>query len=388
MTARERDRLAAYAEGVDLGPAIAELRTARQQVLDAWLAAVRAQPFHLGRPARAVSDHIPPLFDAVIDAMVRASIDQAVPDDDRIAEAAEQHAQARVAQGLLPAEIVVEFRVLREEMLHALASNLRAEAAALVAAQMLIGAALDGAIGVAVDWFMQALERAKDDFVAVAAHDLRNPLTPLKAAAQLVQRQLASSRPDPVALTRNTTIIVQAVERMEQLINNLLDVTRVQTGRLETQPGPCDLYAVVNRVVARQSEEARERTVVVAPQEPLVGIWEESRIEQVVENLLSNALKYAPEGPISIRVWRRGDSAHLEVQDQGIGLTAEDRAQLFRRFYRSPAVIDLKLDGTGLGLFICRGIIEAHGGELEAYSAGTNKGTTMTVTLPLEGHPQ
>jgi signal transduction histidine kinase len=102
-----------------------------------------------------------------------------------------------------------------------------------------------------------------------------------------------------------------------------------------------------------------------------------------VENLISNALKYAPEGPVRVTVEQNQEYGILRVIDQGIGLTAEDHARLFQRYFRSPEAIERGVEGTGLGLFICRGIIEAHGGRITAGSDGPGTGTTMTVFLPL-----
>jgi signal transduction histidine kinase len=384
VTEEERRRLLSYARQTDYAPVVVTLRSRRDLVLSRWLEAVRGQPFHLGRPERAVSDHIPALFDAVADALQSTTGDQLPLGDGATHKAAVGHAQTRVGQGLLPAEIVIEFRILREEILHALREEFRDDDSAenLLGAQIMIGATLDTAVAVAIDYFMNELERAKDDFLAIAAHDLRNPLTPLKGATQLIDRQLRGGTPDLARLARNAAVIGQAVERIEQLIDTLLDVTRVQTGRLEIRPEPVDLCATAERVIARQSEEARRRTLFVRPNEPLVGEWEPSRLEQVLENLLGNALKYAPDGLIRVMLRADGDHVVLEVRDDGIGLSPADRAQLFRRFYRSPEVIDRKLEGTGLGLYISRGIVEAHGGEMEIFSAGQGKGTTVTVSLP------
>jgi len=387
VSAEERAQLQRYAVQTNVRPSVETLRASRDEILSRWLEAVRSQPFHLGRPARAVSDHIPTLFDALVAALAEAAADTNLLGDGRAVEAARNHAQARVAQGLLPGEIVVEFRLLREEILHALHEHGSDDqpAADAFGAQLLLGAGLDAAIGQAIDYFMTALEQSKDDFIAIVAHDLRGPLTTLKGMAQLLQRQAAADRMDKQDLQHKTGLMVDSAARMEQLLRNLLDVTRVQTSRLDLRAESTDLQELVHRVVRRQSEEARQRTEIVSDGSPLTGTWEASRIEQVVENLLGNALKYAPTGPIRIRLATVGVNARLEVTDAGVGLSSEDRALLFRRFYRAPEMVERKIEGIGLGLYICRGIVEAHGGEVAAHSAGRGHGTTMTVLLPLAG---
>lgn len=381
----DQERLLRYAQLADTHAYAEALRHRRDSILARWLQVTARQPFHLGRPERAVSDDIPLLLDALIAALADQPSSAPPSEYPGVLAAARGHAQTRARQGLLPAEAVTEFRLLRQEIVHALAEQLgeRASATEMLSAQMLLGDALDGAIGIAVNYFIDALEQAKDDFVAIAAHDLRTPLTVLKGTAQLLRRQTRSGNLTPDALLRQLTALEQEATRMDQLIRNLLDVTHVRAGRLEVHPQPTLLRVVVDRVVDRLTREASERIEIQEQDASLVGDWEESRIEQVLENLISNALKYAPSGPIHISLARDGDGAVLTVRDEGIGLSQEDQAQLFCRFYRSPEVIERKLEGTGLGLYICHGIVEAHGGQIEARSEGKGKGTTITVRLPL-----
>jgi signal transduction histidine kinase len=387
--AGERARVRAYTRQTDTTLYVEVLRAARDEILERWLQAVQRQPFHLGRPERAVSDDIPELFDALLKSLAEESPEGLPLESRAAAEAAKAHARTRAAQGLLPAEVVLEFRLLREEILYCLRQNLPIEEplSDLLGAQLLLSTALDEAIGMAVNYFAEAVEQAKDDFIAIAAHDLRTPLTVLKGTIQLIRRQSTAGTLEPVSLAAELAMVEAGANRIDQLLTNLLDVTRVREGRLEIHPAPTNLLAVVERALLRLGADARTRIEVIADPALPSGNWEESRIEQVVENLLTNAVKYAPSGPIRVRLQRIGESLRLEVSDQGIGLNAEDHAQLFRRFYRSPEVIERKLEGTGLGLYICRGIVEAHGGEIRATSAGKDQGTTISVTLPLSGQP-
>ena len=383
--AAERARLRAYASETDVTPYVEVLRAAREQILASWLEVVERQPFHLGRPEHAVSDEIPALFDALLKTLAEESPEGLPIENAAVAAAAKAHAQARAAQGLLPAEVVLEFRLLREEILHCLREHLSLEerVADVLGAQLLLSTAIDQAIGMGVNYFAEAVERAKDDFIAIAAHDLRTPLTVLKGVVQLIARQAAAGTLDPDSLRSELAIVESEANRIDQLLTNLLDVTRVSEGRLEIHPSPTDLEAVVGKVLGRLGRETRARIEVAAEPNLPLGEWEESRIEQVVENLVSNAVKYDAGGPIQIALRRSGQALRLEIRDRGIGLGSEDQAQLFRRFYRSPEVIERKLEGTGLGLYICRGIIEAHGGEIRVTSPGRGQGTTASVLLPL-----
>jgi len=152
---------------------------------------------------------------------------------------------------------------------------------------------------------------------------------------------------------------------------------------MSPQRQPADLIAIVHHAVKLLGQEAQRRVVIATEFASLVGNWEAERIEQVLENLISNGLKYAPEGTVRVTIEERQNMAILRVIDQGIGLSTEDHARLFQRYFRSQAAIERRVEGTGLGLFICRGIVDAHGGRITAISDGPGTGTTMTVFLPL-----
>lgn len=390
LRAEEWTRLRSYASRADVRLYIQRLQSKRDRILTEWLRVVERQPFHLGRPERAVSDEIPELLGVLMSALEQGDLGLLWDDEGPVVPLARRHAQSRAVQGLLPAEVMLEFRLLRETVLQTLLDDLPdgGAAAGLLGAQLLLSTALDGIIGVALNYFTDAIEEAKDDFVAVAAHDLRTPLTVLKGTVQLIKRRAGAGTLDLQQLPADLAAIEAEANRIDRLLTNLLDVTRVRERRLEIQPAPTDLYAVASRVTGRLGEEARNRVRITVEDQLPKGNWEESRIEQVVENLLTNALKYAPDGTIEVSVSRSGSNAVLQVKDQGIGLSPSDQAQLFRRFFRSPDVVERKLEGTGLGLYICRGIVEAHGGEIRAVSAGKGQGTTVIVTLPFAGPTQ
>lgn len=227
--------------------------------------------------------------------------------------------------------------------------------------------------------------RARDDFLSIASHELRTPLTPLMLRLQALER-LTEKQPDS-PYVRGVRSYLEAggrqVSRLAALVDDLLDVSRIQQGKLRIQREDVDLVEVVREVVARFQPEAARAGCAVAVDAPpsVVGSWDPLRLEQVVDNLLSNALKYGPGKPVEIRVGAQDSVATLTVQDEGLGIPIEAQERIFRRFER--AVSERNYGGLGLGLYIVRSIVEALGGEVSVRSA-PGEGAAFTVTLPLQ----
>src|SRR3954452_565736 len=205
MSATQSDaqqRAQEYARDADLRRAVGVLQAERDTILDRWLAVVAEQPFHHGRREHAVADHIPALFDAVVTTLERGAPLWLEPEaplaNPAVADAAHQHAAARSSQGLQPADVVLEFRLLRQEIWRALREQLsdRAPTGDLLAAQLLLNDALDGAMGVGLAYFVSPVEELKHEFLLTVTHDIRNPLTSLKGTAQLLARQMAEPSPN------------------------------------------------------------------------------------------------------------------------------------------------------------------------------------------------
>lgn len=231
--------------------------------------------------------------------------------------------------------------------------------------------------------------RVREEFLSTAAHELKTPLTSVKVAAQFLDRLLAQEDADGEQLRKLSGQLNSQVTRLETLVTDLLDISRVQLGRLALRARPADLVTIVRGVVER-FEHAPERTerhtlVLDAPDE-LEGFWDPERLDQVLTNLLSNALKYSPDGgEVRVRLERDADSAFIEVEDHGVGIPAHEITQLFQPFSR--ASVSREISGTGLGLYISRGIVERHGGTLDARSE-PGAATTFRVTLPLANEPR
>ncbi|WP_437752521.1 AAA family ATPase [Sorangium sp. So ce1389] len=225
----------------------------------------------------------------------------------------------------------------------------------------------------------------RDEFLLVASHELKTPLTSLKMQAHLIERQLPRYQRAEVAPERIEAafqVLNRQIARLGHLINELLDVTRLSAGRLTLVRAQVDLAALAREVVERMGQQlANARcSVQLDLDEAVIGRWDPSRVEQVLINLLSNAMKYGAGGPIHVVAREQGDRALLAVRDHGIGIAASDQARIFERFERAVSVRNF--GGLGLGLYIVRWIVASHGGTIRVESQ-PGAGATFIVQLPL-----
>ncbi|HEX5504210.1 MAG TPA: ATP-binding protein [Thermomicrobiales bacterium] len=222
--------------------------------------------------------------------------------------------------------------------------------------------------------------RLRDEFLSAAAHDLKTPLTTLVAQAQLLTLRAERDPAAPPNLVGLQRLLHEAV-RLRGLVLELLDASRLEHGLALNHREEVDLVALAREIAGRQV--APRHRVLVAGDAAVRGRFDRARIAQLLENLVGNALKYSPEGgEVRIAVRREGDAALLSVADQGIGIPPADQAQIFERFQRGANVDDRRFAGMGLGLYICRGIAEQHGGTIRV-SSEPGRGSTFLVTLPL-----
>ena len=239
--------------------------------------------------------------------------------------------------------------------------------------------------------YQQAQEaiRVRDDFLAAASHDLRNPLGSIRGNAQILERMLERTGSVPMERLRTgLTNIVGATDQMTRLINELLDVARLRLGaRLPLERIQADLAELTRRVVAAQQAATEGHHFDVLETEPeLIGTWDVARLERVLGNLLSNAVKYSPDGgDIAVRLGRDGDMAVLTVRDFGVGIPAADLQRVFERFERARNVVG-RIGGNGIGLTASKHIVEQHGGTIKVDSH-EGRGSTFTVRLPLGSQP-
>ncbi|MGZ3670452.1 MAG: PAS domain S-box protein [Bdellovibrionota bacterium] len=228
--------------------------------------------------------------------------------------------------------------------------------------------------------------RIRDEFLAIASHELKTPLTPLKIELQLLRRYMHEAFEVP---TLKSDVLLKALDlgeseldRLGSLINDLLDVTRITAGRLELNIGPGDFAAEVRDVAERFKEQiaAAGCKLTLELPESLKGAWDMARLDQVITNLFTNAIKYGKGSPIQIKLREEDGNAVLSVEDRGIGISAADQEKIFDRFVRLAPVENY--GGLGLGLFIVKRIVLAHGGSISVESE-PGKGAKFTVALPL-----
>lgn len=222
--------------------------------------------------------------------------------------------------------------------------------------------------------------RLKSDFLSAAAHELKTPLTAIILQAQLLERR-AIRDPEAPADIQGIERLVGETQRLKRRVLDLLDVSRIEQGRLVGIREEVDLVALAREACASYSS-AHHRCMLDAGGE-IIGCFVRPRITQLIDNLLDNAVKFSPDGrDVQVKVWEDETGAHLTITDHGIGIPVADLPHLFDRFHRGTNVDDRRFAGMGLGLSMCRGIVEQHGGHIAVSSAGSGRGSTFHVTLP------
>lgn len=232
----------------------------------------------------------------------------------------------------------------------------------------------------------QSSSHMKDEFFAVMSHELKHPLNLIQLNAEILRR--SPSVKSASAASKAVGIICDAVSSQARIIDDLLDVARIRTGKLKLKTEVIDLCAVlqgIHAVVLNEQHTCTVRLVLPADGAPVHVEADGTRLEQIIWNLLNNALKFSPAGTeIRVVLARRDSQAQLEVIDQGVGLTEDSLESVFDLFTQAaPQLSGNSREGLGIGLSLVRQLVEAHGGTVAAYSAGLGCGTTFTVSLPL-----
>jgi PAS domain S-box-containing protein len=226
--------------------------------------------------------------------------------------------------------------------------------------------------------------RVRDEFLSVASHELRTPLASLSLAMQGLEHGLETMEPSRVRWAIG--LAARQVKRLGQLVDTLLDVSRIHAGKLEIHREDVDLAAIARDVATQFADEAarHKTTISVDGDASVVGSWDGFRLEQIVTNLVSNALKFGEGRPVSLSLTTDGTTARLVVRDRGVGIRPEVRSRLFERFSRGVSA--RHYGGLGLGLYITRVLVEAHGGRIDVTSE-PGEGSSFIVELPVASKP-
>ena len=215
----------------------------------------------------------------------------------------------------------------------------------------------------------------------MAWHDMGTPITVIRGQAELLLSRLSSGAGDPGASKAAAASIVRHVDRLSELLTTLFDVHCLEAGLLSLSPWPTDL-SVLAREVTDGIRSSVHHEIRLVADESVVGEWDERRIRQVLMNLISNALKYSPEGStVTVSISGGERTATVAVQDEGIGLDGTELGRLFRRGYRTESARHVA--GAGLGLYFAQGIVAAHGGRMWAESKGHGLGSKFCFALPI-----
>ncbi|GGP17645.1 hybrid sensor histidine kinase/response regulator [Silvimonas iriomotensis] len=233
---------------------------------------------------------------------------------------------------------------------------------------------------------LQQAVRVRDDFMAIASHELKTPLATLKLQNQLRQRHLDRDNQDAFAPDKLRKMIEtdsRLVETVIRLIDDMLDVSRIRVGKLTYATTHFDLSELTHEIVERFAEQLTlsNHSYTVNITDGITGLWDRYRLDQVISNLITNAIRYGNGKPVEISLTRQDDRVSLSVRDQGVGIAPQDKARIFQVFERASATSES--GGLGLGLFIVAQIVEAHNGRIRLDSA-SGEGSTFTIELPID----
>jgi PAS domain S-box-containing protein len=227
---------------------------------------------------------------------------------------------------------------------------------------------------------------ARDEFLSIASHELRTPLTSLQLQQQILERQIAKTVGESFSLVAVKEVAYMAgkqIAQLSHLVSEMLDASRISTGKWKLELKECNLSELVKNVFAGFIDEFKTKGILanLVVEENLTLTCDPSRIKQVISNLLRNAEKYGQKAPIEVKVRRLGDSVDIDIKDYGPGIDPKDQIRIFERYER--AIPASETSGLGLGLFISKKIIEAHGGNIRVQSAPRN-GAEFVVSIPID----
>lgn len=230
---------------------------------------------------------------------------------------------------------------------------------------------------------LKRLDKAKSEFVSIASHQLRTPLTIIKGYISLLSE--GSFGPVNEQTQKVLNRIYLSNERLIKLVNDLLDLSRIESGKMQYMPSDFDMTELMDSVAEEFKIPALDKEIQIKwkkPEEEIHAWGDQQKVRQVVFNLVDNALKYTPAGTIEIKLEKYDDKAKLSVKDSGIGMSQTTIELLFKKFSRGEKVPTINTEGTGLGLYVAKRIVEDHKGKIWAESLGESKGSVFYMELP------
>ncbi len=232
---------------------------------------------------------------------------------------------------------------------------------------------------------LQQLDQAKSEFVSIASHQLRTPMAGIMGyLSMILQNDFGKVGKEQKGVLEK---LLQASQRMIQLINLFLDVSKIESGKLVLEKRPIQIIDVIDRsidVLQKMADEKGLKLAFIKPKKPLPQIMADEKLFDVISNLIDNSIKYTEKGSITVKAENDGKNVKVSVQDTGRGILPEEAKELFTKFVRGSGMAQINPDGSGLGLYVARRITEAHGGKIWVESKGIGKGSTFTFTLPIE----
>lgn len=364
-------------------------------IIDRWChRAIQEQSQARRVHQQVLLDHLP----AFLETLGRGLAESGGPFNRPHYRSAEEHGEQRWESGWSLSEVIRDYQILRLVVLDYLDESL--DRSLRLREIQAVGLALDEAIEGSVVRYTQFCEgefkqqaealreadRHKNEFLATLAHELRNPLAPLRDSLEV----LRLGRTDAASVEQVRDIMDRQVHQMTRLVDDLLDMSRIALGKLELRKEELDLKVVVQQAVQTNAPLAEARHQTVAVELPEDDAWVEgdlTRLVQVFVNLLNNSVKFTPDGGmLKLQVACRDGQAVIRVSDNGIGIPAEMATRIFELFTQIDLGSDRPERGLGIGLSLVRQLVELHCGTISAESAGVGQGSTFTVTLPLVEH--
>lgn len=369
------------------------ITSSREQILQEWENFARTlTPAAQGMTDNELRNHAGRMLELISDDLRTAqSSEQQIAKSWGMASGGEQdagHGISRMEFNFSVEQLVSEYRALRSSVIRLWGGSQPRSSAVDIEDIIRFNEAIDQLLAASVNSFAKAKreadkrEKNRDEFLAMLAHELRNPLSPITTASALLKKAKGNEK----IVEHATDVIARQVTHIVGLVDDLLDVSRVTRGLIEVELSPVDVRQAVDEAVEQVAPKIQARghhLHVESPPFPVVVLADRKRLVQVVTNLLGNAAKYTPErGYLQLAITLHEDNIAITVRDNGIGMSQEFIPHAFELFSQAEKTLARTAGGLGLGLALVKNLVELHGGRVTCSSAGLGQGSQFTVVLP------